>query len=218
MSLTLIAVPIGNLGDITLRALNSLKEADLYIGEERKPMFRLLKELGITTPEKFELLNEHSSPDEIKDLAKLCKDQRAVLLTDCGTPGFSDPGAELVSACRDLGIPVTSNPGPSSLTTFMSLCGVRLEKFDFLGFPPRDSEQRQQFFKQLAQSKHAVIIMDTPYRLQKCLGELSQNAPNKKLVLGLDLTKENEQFFTGTTLEVSKKCQDNKREFMALIY
>ena len=117
MSLTLVAVPIGNIGDITLRALETLKAADLYIGEERKPMFRLLKELGVETPKNYELLNEHSEKNDIKNLAALCKDQKAVLVTDCGTPGFSDPGAELVNECRKMGIEVTSNPGPSSLTT-----------------------------------------------------------------------------------------------------
>ena len=218
MALTLIAVPIGNMGDITLRALNSLKEADLYIGEERKPMFRLLKELGVETPENFELLNEHSTPEEIQNLARLCQNQNGVLLTDCGTPGFSDPGAELVAACRGLNIPVTSNPGPSSLTTFLSLAGVRLTSFDFAGFPPREAEQRQLFFTKLSAAKKPTVIMDTPYRLQKCLQELAQSAPNKCLVLGIDLTKPTEEFFSGTTLDVSKKCKDNKREFLALIY
>ena len=218
MSLTLIAVPIGNMGDITLRALDSLKEAELFIGEERKPMFRLLKVLGIDTPQNFELLNEHSTAAEINDLAKKCKHKPTVLLTDCGTPGFSDPGAALVKACRELGISVTSNPGASSLTTFRSLCGVRLTQFDFLGFPPRESQLRNEFFQNLSRSQTPTIIMDTPYRLQKCLQELSTLAPKKNMVLGIDLTRGDEEFFSGTTLEVSRQCKDNKREFMILIH
>lgn len=218
MALILVSVPIGNLGDITLRALESLKEAELYIGEERKPMFKLLKELGVATPQKYELLNEHSEPEDIQGLAKLCKDQRAVLVTDCGTPGFSDPGAELVAECRRQGIDVTANPGVSSLTTFLSLTGVRLTEFDFAGFLPRESEQRQQFLKNLNKSKKPVIIMDTPYRLQKTLGECAELLPQKNMVLGVDLTKENEVVITGTSLEVCRQFKDNKREFLILLY
>lgn len=218
MSLTLIAVPIGNLGDITLRALESLKTADLYIGEERKPMFRLLKELGVPTPKNYELLNEHSEENDIKKLAELCREQKAVLLTDCGTPGFSDPGAELVNACRKMNIAVTSNPGPSSLTCFLSLCGQRITEFEFLGFPPRDAQDRESFFKKLSGKKKPVILMDTPYRLQKTLAECGQWVPQKNLVLGLDLTKDNEAFWVGRASEVAQSCKENKREFMLLIH
>ncbi len=218
MSLTLVAVPIGNLGDITLRALTTLKEAELYIGEERKPMFRLLKELGIETPKNYELLNEHSETSDLQRLSRLCNDQKAVLLTDCGTPGFSDPGAELVALCRSENIKVTSNPGASSLTTFLSLCGVRLTCFDFLGFPPRESSQRTQFFKDLAINKKPQILMDTPYRLQRTVQECGQFVANKKMVLGIDLTKDNEVFYTGTCDQVAKTCQENKREFMCLLH
>ncbi len=218
MSLTLVAVPIGNLGDITLRALNSLKEADLYIGEERKPMFRLLKELGIETPKNYELLNEHSETSDLQRLSALCQDQKVVLLTDCGTPGFSDPGAELVALCRNNNIKVTSNPGASSLTTFLSLCGVRLTHFDFLGFPPREASQRTQFFKDLATNNNPKILMDTPYRLQRTIQECAQFATNKNMVLGIDLTKDNEVFYTGTCSQVAKNCQENKREFLCLLY
>ncbi len=218
MSLTLVSVPIGNLGDITLRGLDSLKKAELFIGEERKPMFRLLKELGIETPQNFELLNEHSQPDDIQKLAELCRRQPTVLLTDCGTPGFSDPGAELVAACRNLDIPVTANPGASALTTFLSLCGVRLTEFEFLGFPPRETSDRSLFFKSLATCKKPFILMDTPYRLQRTLKECGEALAQKNMVLGLDLTKDNEVFFRGTCQQVAKNCDQNKREFMLLVY
>ena len=218
MSLTLVAVPIGNLGDITLRALESLKSADLYIGEERKPMFKLLKELGVATPQNYELLNEHSESKDVSELASLCRDQKAVLLTDCGTPGFSDPGAELVAECRKQKIPVTSNPGASSLTTLLSLSGVRLTHFDYLGFLPRETDERTQFLKNLGKRKVPAIIMDTPYRLKKTLSECSEHISNKKMVLGIDLTKDNEVVYSGKVSEVSKRCKENKREFIALIY
>lgn len=218
MSLTLIAVPIGNLGDITLRALESLREADLFIGEERKPMFRLLKELGISTPQNFELLNEHSEPEEIRSLANLCKNQKAVLMTDCGTPGFSDPGAELVRECRFLNIPVTSNPGASSLTTFLSLCGLKLTQFNYHGFLKRETEEREKEIKNFSQIKVPTIIMDTPYRLKKTLQECAQYLPSKKFVLGMDLTKNNEEVLSGDIHDIIKKYDGGKREFLLLIY
>ncbi len=218
MSLTLISVPIGNTGDITLRALESLKQADLYIGEERKPMFRLLKELGIATPKNFELLNEHSTPDEIHELAKKCKDQKAILMTDCGTPGFSDPGAELVNKCRQINISVTANPGASSITTFLSLCGIKLEEFHYFGFLQRDAEKREKDFKTLSQVKIPTIVMDTPYRLKKTLQECEKFLPKKNFILGMDLTKENEEVLTGSIQNIIKKYNGEKREFLLLIY
>lgn len=218
MALTLVSVPIGNIEDITLRALKSLKEAELYIGEERKPMFRLLKELGVDTPKNYELLNEHSQHEDIKHLASLCKNQKAVLVTDCGTPGFSDPGAELVAQCRKLDIEVTANPGASSLTTFLSLTGVRLTKFDFEGFLPRESDLREKRLKELAKTKNPTIIMDTPYRLKKTLEQCAQFLKHKKFVLGMDLTKPNEQVLIGNIDSIRKQYNGDKREFLILIF
>lgn len=217
MSLTLVAVPIGNLGDITLRALETLKTCDLIIGEERKPMFKLLKSLGLPTPENFELLNEHSEKDDILRIAKICSQKKVALITDCGTPGFSDPGAELVKACRKLNTPVTSNPGASSLTTFISLTGVKLKQFHFEGFLPRESSDREKRLKQLSQFKLPIILMDTPYRLKKTLGECSEHFKQKYCVLGMDLTKENEEILSGSFTDVIKKYDGTKREFLMLI-
>jgi 16S rRNA (cytidine1402-2'-O)-methyltransferase len=218
MSLTLISVPIGNLGDITLRALESLKGAELFIGEERKPMFRLLKELGVATPQNYELLNEHSTPEDIKRLVEFCKNQNVVLLTDCGTPGFSDPGAELVFACRQKKISVTANPGASSLTTFLSLSGLKLVQFNYDGFLPRDSEERINKFRELAKIKTPTIIMDTAYRLKKTLSECLEFLPNKKFVLGMSLTKPNELVLSGSIESILKNYDGEKHEFLLLIY
>ena len=218
MSLTLIATPIGNPADITLRALETLKTADIYIGEERKPMFRLLKQLGVSTPEKFELLNEHSSPEEIKALSSLCKNNQVVLMSDCGTPGFNDPGAELVALCRAQGIEVTSNPGPSSLTTLLSLSGVKLTNFNYFGFLPRTPEEREQALKSIAKSNTPTIIMDTPYRLKKTISECEKYLPNNNFVLGMDFTKENEEVICGSISNLVKNYDGQKREFLLLIY
>lgn len=217
MALTLVSVPIGNKDDITLRALESLKNAELYIGEERKPMFRLLKELGVATPQSFELLNEHSEKTDVKRLAKLCQEKEVVLLTDCGTPGFSDPGAELVAECRKLNIHVTANPGASALTTFLSLCGVRLEKFNYYGFLPREKDERQKEIQSLCKVKIPTIIMDTAYRLKKTLTQFEQCRPTSQFVLGMDLTKPDEKVISGRIDHVIKEYDGEKREFLLLI-
>lgn len=217
MALTLVSVPIGNREDITLRALKSLKLAELYIGEERKPMFRLLKELGVATPKNYELLNEHTEPKEITALAKKCQEFETVLITDCGTPGFSDPGAELVRECRKKNIPVTSNPGACSLAVFMSLSGVKLTQFNFSGFLPRETKERENKLRELGRLKQPTIIMDTPYRLKKTLQQCKQLLAHKNFVLGMDLTKPNEEILTGSISEILKKYQGDKREFLLLI-
>ena len=217
MALTLISVPIGNMGDITLRALESLRKAELFIGEERKPMFRLLKELGIETPKHYELLNEHSDIKQVKELATLCGQKETVLVTDCGTPGFSDPGADLVKECRAQGVSVTANPGASSLTTFLSLCGVQLKSFNFRGFLPRETSERLQYLKKLASVKEPTIIMDTPYRLRKTLEQCEQCLGNTRLILGMNLTKADEKVIEGTAKRLLQTYGGEKKEFLLLV-
>lgn len=217
MSLTVVATPIGNLKDITLRAIEALREASVIVGEERKPLFKLFRELGLPTPSHFELLNEHSQATDIERLADLCSKHNVALVSDCGTPGFSDPGAELVHLCRRKQITVHSTPGPSSLTYFLSLCGVRITEFHFAGFLPRDTEDRTKAILSLGTFNIPVIIMDTPYRLNKTLSELKELRPEQHLILGMDFTKPSERFITGRAEEIIKKHNQEKREFMLML-
>ena len=217
MSLTLVSVPFENMEDITLRALKTLRAADVIIGEERKPLFRLLKQLDVPKPEHFELLNEHTPQEELKQLLALCKNKKVALVTDCGTPGFCDPGAHLVHLCRQENIPVTANPGACSLSTFISLTGQRLDQFDFVGFLPRESSQRMNKLKELKKKTKAFIVMDTPYRLTKTLQETSETFKGSQAVLGLNLTQEDEQVLNGKIETVAQKAPKAKKEFLLLI-
>ena len=122
MPLKLVATPIGDPKDITLRAIDVLKEADVVIGEERREVSKLLKSLGIEA-KMLELLNEHSRDNDVTDLLELCRTKSVALVTDCGTPGFCDPGARLVAACRREGILSTPVPGASSLMCLLSVSG-----------------------------------------------------------------------------------------------
>ncbi len=216
MSLFVVGTPIGHPEDLTMRALQTLKEVDIIIGEERREVFRLLKKHQIEGKQ-VELLNEHTRDRDLEVLVEFCRERKVALVSDCGTPGFCDPGAQLVHLCRARKIEVVGVPGPSSLMTFLSICGVRLDQFIFEGFLPQKREERARCLRNLVKEKRAVILMDTPYRLGSLLRELAVLMPKREAVVGLDLTSENEQVESGTLKEISERFQDQKREFLLLL-
>lgn len=215
--LTLIATPIGNDQDISLRALEALKNAPIIILEEFKESTRFLRSHGISG-KTYEQLNEHSKPEDFKRLADLCEKQNVVLITDCGTPGFCDPGADLVRECRKRGIAVQTFPGASSLMGLLSLSSVRLDQFVFRGFVPAENEARKEAWTELQKESRALVLMDTPYRFQKMLTETAQFFPERKILLTLNLTQETEMILEGTAAHILKKELPSKAEFMLLIY
>lgn len=215
MSLYVVATPIGNPEDLTVRARRVLSESELVIVEEFREGSSLLKQLGISKP--LEQLNEHSESEDLKALLELCRTKRVALISDCGTPGFCDPGAELVALCQKENIPVHSAPGASSLMTFLSICGVRLNTFNFLGFLPANKEERSRSWADIKRSQQPLIIMDTPYRLPRLIEELAQHCATQQIVLGIELSKENEQVFKGTPGQVKPALQDLKAQFMLLL-
>lgn len=221
MSLTLVATPIGNNQDISLRAIEILKNADIIILEEFKESTRILRAHNINenkTEPRYEQLNEHSTDEEIERLAKLCSEHKVALITDCGTPGFCDPGAHLVKKCRQKKIEVITAPGASSLMGLLSLSSQRIDQFVFRGFIPAENESRLAALKELSRENKAFVIMDTPYRFQKMLSELKTHMPDRRLLLTIDLTQETEQIIEGTAEEILKKSLPAKAEFMILVY
>ena len=169
MPLYVVATPIGNPEDISSRAKSILDSAGIIIGEEAKPTRKLLKSAGASPSKPIELLNEHSDSARIKELGELCKSNEVVLVSDCGTPGFCDPGAELVDHCHKHSIPVLSCPGPSSLMAFLSVSGHRFDQFFFQGFLPANTEERRKRLSNLKKCTDSIVLMDTPYRLVKTL-------------------------------------------------
>lgn len=216
MSLSIIATPIGNFDDITLRAIQALKEAEVIIGEEFRPMTTLLKYLDIPKPQ-LERLNEHSKEDDLTELLSLCKEKKVALISDCGTPGFCDPGADLVHLCRKNNITVTPLPGASSLMSLLAVCGQRLDQFNFRGFLPAKKEFRQKAIKDVCASKEAQIIMDTPYRMGKLLSELSEKAPKRMAFIGLNMTSPDEKYLEGELSFLKDKLSNQKAEFVLLL-
>ena len=157
------------------------------------------------------------SPEDVKSIMKLCKSKKVVLVSDCGTPGFCDPGADLVDLCRKQSIRLFVVPGASSLMAFLSLCGVRLDRFYFRGFLPAKTELRILELKKLKNNRDAIILMDTPYRLNKLLSDIEAYMGDRECVLGTKLTFENEEVFYGKAKDIQKIMGKKKAEFILLI-
>lgn len=231
IALFLIATPIGSPDDLSPRAARLLRGATLVIGEEFRPLTTLLKSLGRDrhpTNADLMVLNEHSTPI---DLIELCERVIATidsggytaLVSDCGTPGFCDPGAPLVAALRQRGYRVSSVPGASSLMCLLSASGVDLRQFVFRGFLSAEREERERALRDVATERRAQVLMDTPYRLVRLLDDLELVARERALTLGCDLTTEAEVYLSGTAQSIKSTVagwapEQRKREFIALLH
>lgn len=215
--LYIVATPIGHPGDITTRAVQVLSQADAILCEERKVASRLLKQLGITKP--MVELNEHNEDQQVNDiLLNLLNGQNMALISDCGTPVFSDPGNKLLQFLYPAEIDVVPIPGASSLVAAISVCPFDLKQFYFLGFLPPKTEQRKELLRQHANSSQAIILMDTPYRMGKLLDEVANTfGKNRTIFLATDLTLPAEKVYLGTVQEVQQKTQNRKAEFILII-
>lgn len=215
--LFVVATPIGNSADITRRAVDVLSSADAVVCEERKNGARLLKELGIDKP--LIELNEHNESSMIQDvLVLLMQGQSLALVSDCGTPVFSDPGRQLLVLLNEMNIQVVPVPGASSLVAAMSVCPFNLEQFQFAGFLPPKTEQRQSAMTRLSRSDQPIILMDTPYRLSKLLLEIQQAFGKKQRVfLACDLTLPGERIYLGPIEEVIQQTNNRKAEFILIL-
>lgn len=215
--LTLIATPIGRTDEITLRSLELLRNADVVICESTKETSKLLKQHEIKA-KKYEVLDEHSTADDVKALTELCKTQNVVLVSDCGTPGFCDPGFQVVEQCRKMGVQVQSSLGASSLMGLLSLSSQRIYQFHFRGFIPAENVAREKEWQLLKKSKEPVVLMDTPYRLKKMVDECCVHLKDRRILLAMNLSQENELVLEGNPEEVRKKISLDKAEFMILVY
>jgi 16S rRNA (cytidine1402-2'-O)-methyltransferase len=215
--LYVVATPIGDTSEITLRALGILKKADVILCESTKEASKLLKVHGLKAQE-YMVLDEHSRPDDLQEILTVCRQKTVALVSDCGTPGFCDPGADLVGQCRKNNIPVKSVLGASSLMGLLSLAGRKVPRFYFVGFLPAENEQRKRSWQELKKNKDSLILMDTPYRLGKMLTETKEHFPGREVLLCLNLSQENEQILEGRIENVIKSWNQEKAEFMLLIY
>ena len=217
-NLFIVATPIGNTQDITLRAIETLRSVDAVICEERKDGSRLLKQLEIKGKPLIEL-NEHNESEMIQQiLIDLMNGKNMALISDCGTPVFSDPGKQLLRLMSEMRIKVVPIPGASSLMAALSLCPFDMETFTFLGFLPPKTEQRSAVLQKYKISDFPIILMDTPYRLTKLLDEVSKTfGHQQQIFLALDLTLPSEATYLGTVQDVAAQIQARKAEFILIL-
>jgi 16S rRNA (cytidine1402-2'-O)-methyltransferase len=214
MSLFVVATPIGNPGDLSPRARDILARADLVVGEDMKPLRQILKAAGVQA-RALDQLNEHSRQADVEHLTARARTEMVALVSDCGTPGFCDPGAELVDACHRAGIPVHAVAGPSSLMALLSVAGVRLDSFTFAGFLPAKNELRARAWREVLAERRPVILLETPYRCARLIEDLRTHAADRYCVVGLDLTQETELVLRGLGREL--KGEYESREPVVLV-
>src|SRR4030042_3476764 len=198
-TLYIVATPIGNLSDITLRALEILKSVDFIACEDTRVTIKLLNYYNIKKP--LMSFHQHSRLQKFDLIInKLKEGKNIALATDAGTPGISDPGNVLVQKAIRENINAVPIPGPSALGTLISIAGIDMQKFVFLGFPPH-KKGREKFFKEAAEAKYPVIYYESPHRAVKNLKLLAGFNPKKNVIIGRELTKMFEEIFRGKIAE-----------------
>ena len=190
--LYLCATPIGNLGDISQRVLDTLREVDLIAAEDTRNSIKLLNHFGIRTP--MTSYHEYNRYDKAASLIdKLREGKDIALITDAGTPGISDPGEVFVSMCHDAGIRVTSLPGACALITALTMSGLKTRRFCFEAFLPADKKERREILTELKDETRTIIIYEAPHHLKKTLEELWDVLGNRRIALCRELTKQFEE-------------------------
>jgi 16S rRNA (cytidine1402-2'-O)-methyltransferase len=217
-TLYLVATPIGNLEDITLRALRVLRECDVVAAEDTRHSGRLLKHFGISKPLlSYFQFNEARRSEEI--IERLRRGEKVALVTDAGSPGISDPGERVVKAAIAAGLRVESVPGPSALVAALTASGLPTDEFYFIGFLPHKSGQRRNQLDSLKTVAGTLVFYESPYRIEKLLGELGEVFPERQVVLARELTKKFEEYLRGKPselLEITKK-RSLKGEFVVMV-
>ncbi|KKU94008.1 MAG: Ribosomal RNA small subunit methyltransferase I [Candidatus Jorgensenbacteria bacterium GW2011_GWA1_48_13] len=220
-TLYIVATPIGNLKDITLRALETLKGADLILAEDTRVIQKLLFHYEIKRlVKRYDEYSRLGIYEEIKE--KLKKGGNVALVADAGTPGIADPGSKLVEFIKKElpGVSVTPLPGASAITAALSASGLRADKFTFLGYPPH-KKGREKFFRSLEGLKiRPVVLYESPYRVLKALASLSQVfGPDYEIVVGRELTKIHEEIWKGSLKDAAEHFTGERKrgEFVLII-
>lgn len=206
--LYLCATPIGNLEDMTLRALRVLKEADLIAAEDTRNSIKLLNHFEIKTP--MTSYHEYNKFEKGQKLVEKMLDGTTIaLITDAGTPGISDPGEELVSMCHEAGVPVTALPGACACITALTISGRPTRRFSFEAFLPTDKKERQAVLEEMKNETRTVIVYEAPHRLLKTLNELLGVLGDRKATVCRELTKKHETAFLTTLSEACNYYSEN---------
>ena len=224
-TLYIVSTPIGNLEDLSLRALRILKEVDLILSEDTRITKKLLAHYQIKTPTlSYHQYSRLKKVNYILDL--LGQGKNLALVSDAGTPGISDPGNKLIQevihyferSSKITELKIIPIPGPSAVTAAASISGFAMDKFIFMGFPPT-KKKRKKFFEEIAKAKYSVIFYESPYRILKTLKELSSLIGSREIVVCRELTKKFETIYRGKIDEVIKEIEKSqiKGEFVVIV-
>ncbi len=217
-TLFLVATPIGNLEDITLRALRVLRECDVVAAEDTRRTGQLLHHFEIRKPLlSYHQFNEARRSEEILD--RLRRGERVALVTDAGSPGISDPGERVVRAAIAAGLRVEPVPGACALVAGLTASGLPADEFHFTGFLPHKSGQRRRRLESLRALPGTLVLYESPFRIEKLLGELQEVMPDRPVVLAREVTKKFEEFLRGTPAELLERARQKplKGEFVVLV-
>jgi 16S rRNA (cytidine1402-2'-O)-methyltransferase len=218
--LYIVATPIGNLGDISLRAIDTLKQVDLIAAEDTRHSMRLLNHLGIS--KKLISLHEHNEVSRIDGLLeKLAADLSIALISDAGTPLISDPGYTLVKTVSEAGFKVCPIPGASSIVAALSGSGLPTDKFTYFGFLPQKNIERMTRLEAMKAQKGTLILFESSHRIERLLEQLTSIFPDNLVVIAKELTKTHERFMKGRAVELIENFKRDpalsRGEFVVLI-
>ena len=214
--LYIVATPIGNLEDITLRALNILREVDLIAAEDTRQTLKLLNHFEITKP----LISYHRHNEEIKSdvlIEKIKKGENIALVSDAGTPGICDPGESVIKKAIEENIEVIPIPGACAMINALIASGIETKEFCFLGFLPLNKKLRKEKLEEIKKANKTTIIYEAPHKMKATLEDLKEIIENRKVVLARELTKIHEQFIRGNIEELLNKIDDLKGEMILII-
>jgi 16S rRNA (cytidine1402-2'-O)-methyltransferase len=214
-TLYVVATPIGNLEDVTMRALRVLREVGLIAAEDTRTTRKLLSRYGIHTP--ITSYNEHNSAAKVPDLLSTLQAKDVALVSEAGMPGISDPGHELVSEAARAGFPVVPVPGASALTACMAIAALRVDRALFLGFLPRRKADRRRLVESLASFPHALVAFESPHRLQASLEALLEALGDRRITLCRELTKVHEEVFRGSISQALSHFVEARGEFTLVV-
>ena len=214
-TLYIVATPIGNLEDVSLRALRILNEVALIAAEDTRKTRRLLATYGIRKP--LTSYHEHNKKAKLSYLLSRLESEDIALVSEAGMPGISDPGYELVVAASERGIPIVPIPGPSVLVTALAVSALPSNEFIYLGFLPRRKGQRRRFFEQIAEEQRTIIAFEAPHRLIATLGDILDVLGDRRIAVCRELTKIHEEVFRGTVSAAIAHFREPMGEFTLVI-
>jgi 16S rRNA (cytidine1402-2'-O)-methyltransferase len=214
-TLYVVATPIGNLEDISLRALRTLREVTLIAAEDTRKTRRLLVTYDIKTP--MTSYHEHNKWTKLDYILSCLEGGDVALVSEAGTPGMSDPGYELIVAANQKGIPVVPIPGPSVVITALTISGLATDRFTYLGFLPRKASSRQNLLASIASEPGTIIVLESPHRLLATLKDLLLILGDRRIAVCRELTKVHEEIFRGKISQAIEHFTEPRGEFTLVI-